>query len=294
MKVLTDPEKSLASKPATKQITIRHIVTHTAGLAYVSNAPAPLKKFYEDLGINPSPSAFGDPRVPNNLSAFAEVTAFAPVLFEPGSQWHYSIGLDIAGAVIEKVSGIAFEDFLAQRIFAPLGMVDTSFTVPASKIDRLTTLYQGDGKGGLAVVDPGKTSNWAKKPAIPSGGGGLVSSARDYSKFMAMLLGEGQAGKARIMKTETAKLMMSNIMEPGVVAKTASGETGYGAGGRSVVTATSGGEQVGTYGWSGAANSHAFVDRKTGVYAVLMTQRLMWADSKLLPDLDTALYGDLA
>jgi CubicO group peptidase (beta-lactamase class C family) len=83
MKVLTDPEKSLASKPATKQITIRHIVTHTAGLAYVSNAPAPLKKFYEDLGINPSPSAFGDPRVPNNLSAFAEVTAFAPVLLSP-------------------------------------------------------------------------------------------------------------------------------------------------------------------------------------------------------------------
>lgn len=112
---------------------------------------------------------------------------------------------------------------------------------------------------------------------------------------MALLLGEGQSGKTRLMKTETARLMMSNILEPGVIATPMSGgPTGYGAGGRSVITATPGGEAVGTYGWSGAANSHAFVDRASGVYVVLMTQVMRWMPSPLLTDLGKALYADLA
>jgi CubicO group peptidase (beta-lactamase class C family) len=111
---------------------------------------------------------------------------------------------------------------------------------------------------------------------------------------MAMLLGEGKLGRARILKTKTARVMMSDLMEPGVVATTSSGVSGYGAGGRYVTTASPGGEAVGTFGWSGAAATQAFVDRETGFYTVLMTQVMNWQPSPVLDDLDRALYVDIA
>lgn len=293
MKVLTDPGSSLAAKPAVKQILIRHIVTHSAGLAYASTAPAPLAKLYQEKGID---AGRGSPeeeaKKPQSLIAFAEAAASLPLLFEPGSKWNYSIGLDIAGAVVEKVSGVPFDAFLAQRIFAPLAMPDTGFTVPRSKLERFAAVYDHTPTG-LKLLETAHNSEFDRKPLFPSGGGGLISSARDYSQFMAMLLGEGQLGRTRILKTETARLMMSNLMEPGVPATTALGETGYGVGGRSVVTAIPGGEAAGTYGWSGAANSQAFVDRVSGVYTVLMTQIRHWPTNTILADLDRALYSDL-
>ncbi|MDB5682365.1 MAG: serine hydrolase, partial [Sphingomonas bacterium] len=131
----------------------------------------------------------------------------------------------------------------------------------------------------------------AAKPAFPYGGAGLVSSARDYARFMAMLLGEGEIGSSRLMQTETARRMMSNLLEPGVMAM---GDSGYGAGGRVVLAAKPGGEAAGTYGWSGAAGTTAFVDRTNGVYAVLMTQFMPSQSYPLNADFGAAFYRDLA
>jgi CubicO group peptidase (beta-lactamase class C family) len=247
MNVLVDPANSAETRPAKNPITIRHLVTHTSGMAYVASATPPLARLYLDKAVDPgrtSPQLAG--KRPVGLDAFSAAAASLPLLFEPGTKWNYSIGLDIAGFVVEKVSGMAFEDFLAQKIFAPLGMSDTFFAVPASKLDRLSANYEFTVEGPK-LIETAKDSMFAKKPEIPSGGGGLVSSARDYCKFMSMLLGEGQLDETRIMKTETARVMMSNILPAGVIATpTSSPPTGYGAGGRSVVDAVPGGEGAGT------------------------------------------------
>jgi CubicO group peptidase (beta-lactamase class C family) len=300
MNVLVDPANSLETKPAQNPITIRHLVTHTSGLAYAASAPPPLAKLYLEKAVDPgrtSPQLAG--KRPLGLDAFCAAAASLPLLFEPGTKWNYSIGLDIVGLVVEKIAGMPFEDFLAQQIFMPLGMGDTFFAVPAGRLDRLTANYEFTADGPK-LIEAAKDSMFAKIPEIPSGGGGLVSSARDYAKFMNMLLSEGQisgskAGSTRVMKTETARVMMSNILPSGVIASSPNlPPSGYGAGGRWTLEAVPGGEGAGTFGWSGAANSHAFVDRANGVYVVLMTQLMKWMPSPLLSDLDKALYADLA
>jgi CubicO group peptidase (beta-lactamase class C family) len=172
-------------------------------------------------------------------------------------------------------------------------MVDTFFTVPASKLDRLVSNYNRTASG-LSLLETGLASDFARKPPMAGAGGGLVSSTRDFSNFMAMLLNEGKLGRTRIMKTKTARLMMSDLMEPGVVATLGAGASGFGAGGRLVTSAVPGGEAVGTYGWSGAANTQAFVDRETGFYTVLMTQVMNWSGNTVLADLTKAVYADIA
>ena len=255
LKVLTDPENSLETRPAARPMLVRHLVTHSAGLAYASNAPPPLARLYaaDEFSLWQRPVAGAESRGPANLIAYAESAASLPLLFDPGTRFTYSIALDVAGAIVEKLSGVPFETFLAERIFAPLDMKDTSFTIPAAKLGRLAANYQNTPQG-IERIDPAQDSGYLIAPPAPSGGGGLISSARDYARFMAMLLGEGQLGGTRILKTETARLMMSNLMEPGVTATTEIGDSGYGAGGRSVIEGAPGGEAVGTCGWSGPSS----------------------------------------
>jgi len=293
MNVLTDAANSLATRPATKPILIRHLLTHTAGFTYSIIGNGPLQKLYVEKGIVPaqtSVAAEAAEHRPRDLIAFAEAVAPLPLLVEPGSAWNYSIALDVAGAVVEKVSGMPFDTFLARRIFTPLGMSDTGFTVPAAKLGRMTSNYNVTDKG-LEPLDVPPATIYARPPAFPYGGAGLVSSARDYARFMQALLNEGQLGRARILKPETARLMMSNLLEPG--AKFGA-DSGYGAGGRSTLVAVPGGEGAGTYGWSGAAGTHAFVDRSNGLYVVMMTQFMGPPNNPLVGDLTAAVYKDRA
>ena len=294
MEVLTDPENSLETRPASKPILIRHLLTHSAGFSYASNAPAGLKDLYVEGGgetARASPEVEG--RRPPDLLAFAEAVAALPLLYEPGTNWHYSIALDVAGAVVEKLAGMPFEDFLQSRLFDPLGMIDTSFTAAPSKLGRLCSNYQVAPQG-LELVETGAESDWARPPRFPAGGSGLVSSARDFSRFMHMLLREGDAGGQRVLEAKTAQLMMSDMMAPGVMASAPTEHTGYGAGGRVVVSAIPGGEAEGTFGWSGAAGTLAFMDRETGFYTVLMTQVLgLYPDPPLHADFTRELYAAL-
>ena len=266
MQVLTSPDAAIdQTVPAARPITIRQLLTHTAGLGYSIIQRGPIKTAYEENGIVPGQVSRmtipglsrGTPAT--SLTVFADRLATLPLVYQPGTRWSYSISLDLMGRVIEVVSGQSFDAFLKTRIFDPLGMTSTSFQVAEANIPRLTTNYAPFG-GALMPLDPASTSIYLDKPAFPFGGAGLVSSARDYDRFLEMLLNEGELGGNRILSAATAQLGMSNLLDDSIErAGTFVDGQGFGAGGR--VSLPSNPTGAGVFGWGGAAGTIAFVDR---------------------------------
>ena len=292
MKVLTNPDASLDAVPAKTQITVRHLLTHTAGLGYSIVTKGPLLAEYQRLGLY----AFVASRAPlpgqppmvhaPSLKDFADRLATLPLIAEPGTQWSYSVGLDVLGQVIEVASGQPFDAFLTARIFDPLKMNSTGFTVAKENIGRLATNYYHAGPVTLPV-DPGATSIFLDPPPFPFGGAGLVSSARDYDRFLAMLVGLGTLDGTTIMTPKTARLGMSNLLPPAVPTETPMLKgRGFGAGGRVTLT----GPGAGSYGWAGAAGTIGFADPvrqvRAGGYANYMpAESIPWQS-----DVPTAVY----
>ena len=273
MTVLTDPDNSLAAVPAKNQITVRHLLTHTAGLGYGIITKGPLLQRYKDEGINPAvfsrfPVPGEAPPAPTpDLKTFAQRVATLPLIAEPGTKWSYSISLDLLGRVIEAASGMDFGAFLKTRLFEPLKMTSSYFQVPASETKRFVTNYALIG-GILFPVDPAPTSIYLDKPAFAFGGAGLVCSARDYDRFLHMLQNGGELDGVRIMSAETAALAMSDLLPAGVKTEgTFVAGAGNGAGGR-----VGKGAFEGTFGWGGAAGTVAFVDQKRKLRSVCMAQ----------------------
>ncbi|MGH6617522.1 serine hydrolase domain-containing protein [Sphingomonas sp.] len=270
MKVLIGAD-SLDSRPATRPITIRHLLTHTAGLGYNIITKGPLLAEYNRLGINPAQVTaqleVESRKVrPTTLEEFANRVASVPLITDPGTTWSYSIGLDVMGRVIEVASGMSFDGFVQKRIFAPLKMTSSYWTVPQSEVGRFASNYVIMGKDRLPF-DPAATSAWLKPPSFPYGGAGLVMSARDYDRFLHMLQNYGELDGVRVMKPETARLGMSNLMPAGVfftgVAASTGGTPqpmGFGAGGSVAIADMPNGPAKGSYGWGGAAGTVAFVD----------------------------------
>ncbi len=306
MRVLTNADASLESRPATRPITIRNLLTHTAGLGYSITTKGPLLKEYERLGIvpfaaNAQVEAALRPKRPANLQQFAERVATLPLIAEPGTKWSYSIGLDVLAAVVEKVGGMPFERFVQTRLFTPLKMNSSYWQVPESQKARLATNYAWAGDT-LAPVDPGATSVWLQRPSFPYGGAGLVMSARDYDRFLQMLQNGGMVDGVRVMKPETVKLAMSNLLPVGVSFGGVSGSTGgsgggvptgYGAGGSVTLADTPGGPGKGTYGWGGAAGTVAYVDPTRGLRGTIMVNYFPADRWPLRRDLAATLYQDL-
>lgn len=303
IKVATDVNAGLDGRPARTPMTMRHLLTHTAGLGYSIGAPNALNTAYIMRGITPAitPSVanvFGTKpgAMPQaaGLSQMIERLVELPLLSEPGTAWSYSIGLDVMGAVLERVSGMSFARYLQERIFAPLDMRSTGFTVAANDLGRLSTLY-AVGKDGLAPVDRSAASDWLQPPTLPSGGGGLVSTARDYARFGDMLLGGGALGRARVLKPGSARLAMSNLLPPGVAGFMGGG---FGAGGRIVGTGATDGESrlgsPGSFGWGGAAGTLWYVDPAKRTQMVYMVQHLPGEAYKTADRLGTAIRADLA
>jgi CubicO group peptidase (beta-lactamase class C family) len=273
MKVLTDPEKSMDAVPAKNQITVRHLLTHTAGLGYSIITKGPLLQAYLDNGITPGiVSRFPIPGQPTStptpdLKTFSERLAKLPLIAEPGTKWSYSISLDLLGRVIEVASGMDFEAFLKTRIFEPLKMNSSYFQVPKSETPRLVSNY-APVNGILFPIDPAATSIYLDKPAFAFGGAGMVCSARDYDRFLNMLANYGELDGVRIMSPKTAALAMSDLLPPAVSTDgTFAAGAGFGAGGR-----VGKGANEGVYGWGGAAGTVAFVDPKRKLRAVCMAQ----------------------
>ncbi|KQM23260.1 serine hydrolase [Sphingomonas sp. Leaf24] len=306
MKVLTDPDNSLASRAATKPITVRNLLTHTAGLGYTIVTKGPLLKEYERLGIVPAAInaqtevAMAQAR-PKSLEEFANRVASLPLIAEPGTKWSYSIGLDVMGRVIEVASGMSFERFLQTRMFDPLGMTSTYWQVPEREKARLATNYAWAGDT-LAPVDPAATSVWLQKPSFPYGGAGLAMSARDYDRFLHMLQNGGTLDGKRVMKAETVALAMSNLLPDGVTFGGVDGATGgqagpkmgFGAGGSVYLETLPGRPGKGTYGWGGAAGTVAFVDPVRQLRGTVMVNYFPADRFPLREDLVKALASDLA
>ncbi|OCC22836.1 serine hydrolase [Croceicoccus estronivorus] len=252
--------------PAERPITIRHLLTHTSGLGYSIVQQGPIKAAYVQAGLVPGrisrlPLAemFGAGNTMLTLAQFADRLATMPLVYQPGTKWSYSVGLDLIGRVIEVVSGQSFDAFLQQRLFDPLGMTSTFFRVPQTEVGRLTTNYGVLG-GVLLPLDPAGASVFLNEPAFPFGGSGLVSSPRDYDRFLRMLLGFGKFEGRRVMAESAVRIGTSNLLPDGIstVGTFATGG-GFGAGGRVGL-----GREAGTFGWAGAAGTIAFADLKRG------------------------------
>jgi len=307
MRVQISPD-SLASKPAASPITIRELLTHTAGLGYTIVTRGPLLDAYEKAGITPfTADAKSEAKMrltrPKTLEDFANKVATLPLIAEPGTKWSYSIGLDVMGRVIEVASGMPFDRFLQTRIFTPLGMTSTYFTVPASEAKRLATGYVWVGDGRIPL-DRGESSVFLQPPSFPYGGAGLVTSARDYDRFTHLLQDGGALGGVRLIKPETAALMMSNLLPPGVTYRDApagSGGTaggpatvGFGAGGSVNLVDVAGGARKGMYAWGGAAGTIFWVDPARRMRGTVMVNYLPNDKWPIRSDVAKALRADLA
>ncbi|QLC22655.1 beta-lactamase family protein [Parasphingopyxis sp. CP4] len=294
--VLTDPDNSLETRAASGPITIRHLLTHTAGLGYTIITTGPLLAEYQRLGLEPGVIMHEPAEVvarrPDSLEEFADRLATLPIIADPGTKWSYSVSIDLLGRIIEVASGMPFDSFLQQRLFGPLGMTDTFFQVPTDKEDRMTACYTlRDGQP--LRVDPAQGSVYSLPPRYPYGGAGLVSSARDYDRFLTMLLGEGALGDVRVMETETARLAMSDMLPPDVDKTGMYYESGFGAAGRVTIEAGAAGEGLGTYGWGGAAGTVAWVDRANNLRASGYVQNLPSEITPFRAGVLASVYTDL-
>jgi CubicO group peptidase (beta-lactamase class C family) len=263
-------------EPAVRPITIRHLLTHTAGLGYGIVQQGPIARLYRDRGLVPGavsrlemPGIFRG-RPAGSLAVFADRLAEAPLVYQPGERWSYSVGLDLLGRVIEVVAGQPFDAFLQERILDPCGMDSTFFRVPESETDRFTANYFLVGNVLLPIDLPG-SSIFLDEPAFPFGGAGLVSSARDYDRFLQMIVGHGRIEGRRVMSEDAVRLATSNLLPdtlaPGGGFSFGEMEFGYGAGGL-----VGKGEAAGLYGWFGAAGTCGLVNMRLGLRHCLMTQ----------------------
>lgn len=306
MKVLTDPGNSLASRPAARPVTVRHLLTHTAGLGYTIVTKGPLLKEYERLGITPgavnaSIEAEARKARPTSLKEFADRVATLPLIADPGTKWSYSISLDVLARVVEVAGGMPFERFVQTRLFDPLQMKSSYWSVPESEIGRFATNYLWAGDNRIPF-DQAKGSVYAAQPSFPYGGAGLVMSVRDYDRFLHMLLNEGTLDGARVMKPETVRLAMSNLLPAGVVFAGAPGgsggdtapKMGFGAGGSVYLEGVPGGPGKGTFGWGGAAGTIAWADPANKVRATVMVNYFPSDKWPLRADAVKAVYADVA
>jgi CubicO group peptidase (beta-lactamase class C family) len=284
------------TEPATSPIRVWHLLTHTAGLTYGFHHGHPVDAIYRAAGFE-----WGTPRGAD-LAACCSQWAALPLLFQPGTEWNYSVATDVLGRVVEVVSGLPLDEFFSSRIFSPLGMTDTGFV--ASSVSRLAALYVPDPASGRLVRNDVFGRLGTSRPDCLSGGGGLVSSASDYWRFTEMLLRGGSLDGVRLLSPRTVSLMASNHL-PGHVDLEAFGRPlfaempfdGFGFGlGFSVLedpvkarTLSSAGE----FAWGGAASTAFWVDPDEDLTVGFYTQLLPSSTYRLRPQLRQLVYQAL-
>lgn len=238
------------------------------------------------------------------LDQFVAAVAKLPLEFSPGEGWNYSVSTDVLGAVVQRLSGLSLDRYFAERIFAPLGMADTAFQVPAEKLDRLTDCYTISPAGERVLHDPGASSAWAAMPTQLSGGGGLVSTALDYHRFCRMLLNGGELDGVRLVGRKTIELMTMNHLPGGadlaslsrsLFSEATNAGVGFGLG--FAVTEDVAKTMIpgsrGEFYWGGMFSTAFFIDPVERVHMVFMTQL---SPSNVYPirrELKTLIYSAL-
>lgn len=292
------PATKPVTVPATEPIRVWHLLTHTAGLTYDFLRVHVTDELYRRRGFE-----FGPPEG-HDLAACVRAWAELPLAFQPGAEWNYSVATDVLGRLVEVISGQTLDVFFAERIFKPLGMTDTAFSCPEAQHERLAALY---------MVTPGRETPVRaerlgkavmRPPTWLSGGGGLVSTTRDYTRFTWMLLNGGVLGDARLLSPRTVRYMTRNHLPGGadlatfgrpLFAETRYDGVGFGLGFAVVLdpvahrTLTSEGE----YHWGGMASTAFWVDPREELTVVFMTQLMPSSTYPLRSQLRQLVYQSL-
>jgi CubicO group peptidase (beta-lactamase class C family) len=253
--------------PARREITVRDLFIHTAGLSYGFEANSYVDGLYREKF-----QAAMEKKSDHTLEEVVQDIAKLPLALQPGTAFRYSAAIDVLGYLVQVVSGKPFEVFLKERVFDPLGMSDTGFWVPPEKLGRFTTTIGVSEKGEMIVIDNPPTSPYTKPVKFASGGGGLVSTAEDYLRFCQMLLSQGRLGNTRLLGRKTVELMFANHLAPDVP----SYDPAYGFGlGGAVLLDPARSQRLGSAGswlWGGAANTKFWIDPREELIGILMLQ----------------------
>ena len=268
---------ALDTRPPKRQPTIRDLLRHTAGLTYGVFGDSPVDQRYREAGLLTEDMTLMD---------FVAKLGQIPLQYDPGSRWHYSVSVDVQGALVEAVSGMPFGAFLKERLFDPLGMADTRFTAPESLWPRIAQLYSPAGTPddasafrtpnlgtSLVIADDRLNQGYREGALFESGGGGLLSTSHDYLRFCQMLLNGGKLDGVRILSPKSVALMASDHLA-GI--KGFGNGAGFGLGFSVVLDPGAGGELAskGTYAWGGAAGTTFWIDPRERLIAIFMTQSI--------------------
>lgn len=259
-----------------KEMTVRDLMRHTAGLTYgtgTSGNEVADKLFKEANVLDPK----------TTLADMVRKLGRVPLAFEPGKDWRYGVSIDVLGRIVEVISGQSLDEYFQQHIFKPLDMKDTGFFVPDEKLERFATNYTSDGKGKLTLLDAPATSVYRKSPKLLSGGGGLVSTARDYMRFLMMIAGGGELDGVRILSDKTVQLMTTNQLPESVGWIKFGPQVREGVGfslGFSVRVKSSAWDpqsRLGEYGWGGAASTHYWTSPKDDLTVITLEQTMPYS-----------------
>jgi CubicO group peptidase (beta-lactamase class C family) len=283
------------TEPARRPLTLRDLLTFKMGFGFVMAPPDtyPIQRAItalEIMGLKPRP--------PHGPEEWIRRLGTLPLMAQPGERWMYHTGSDVLGVLIARASGQPFEAFLRERIFEPLGMKDTAFSVPTEKLDRFASCYQLNPQSrALELFDEARDSQWSSPPPFASGGGGLVSTVDDYFAFARMMLNKGRLGSERILSRRSVEAMVTDYLTP--EQKAISGfflprfwdYHGWGLGVSLVTRRESAAIAPGQFGWDGAFGTHWCSDLTEEMVTILMVQRApALAPSALHGDFDTLAY----
>lgn len=280
-------------RPARRPITLRHLITHTAGFGYAIWSPD-LGRYIETKGI------------PDIISCQNAALAL-PLLFDPGEEWNYGINIDWVGKAVERASGERLGAYFSERLFAPIGMQDTAFNLTPQRRSRLAGMHARGEDGTLAPI----SFEMPAEPEFEMGGGGLYATAADYLSFQQIFLNQGRAGSRQVLKPETVRMLSENAIGelnvrrlktavpaysndaeffPGTVKK-------WGLGFMITTQQVPGGRGAGSLAWAGLGNTYFWIDQARAVAGVILMQLIPFADPQALALFDgfeKAVYAALA
>jgi CubicO group peptidase (beta-lactamase class C family) len=281
---------------ADRPMTVRDLLMHTSGLSYGIMERTHLDATYRKLGIADGTGTLRD---------MVDKLAHLPLEFSPGTRWGYSIATDVVGYLVELLSGQRFDEYLREKIFEPLGMVDTSFSVGADKVARLSANYVRSAGGGMTLYDDPGDSTYARPKTFFSGSSGLVSTAADYLRFAEMLRRGGELDGVRILGPRTIKYMTMNHLPGGRDIASLTLEStfhemkydgmGFGLGFHVNLdpVCAQGPGSVGEYGWSGMASTAFWVDPAEDLIVIFLTQLMPSSTFNLRGELKSIVYGSI-
>ena len=272
-------------EPLKRPITVSHLLTHTSGLIYDFSGDDELTKLWRNADLWSGPG----------LTNFITKLSKLPLKHQPGDAYTYGVNQDVLGALVERVSGKRFGEFLERRIFQPLGMKDTGFDVPPAKLDRLAKTYK-HGPDGRFVEDKPILETWPEPGrGIEAGGSGIFSTAGDFARFAQMLCNQGTLGGQRILGRKTVELMTANhlVTLPNNQASGRQKGFGYGVEVTTDLGQLSVPSSVGQFGWYGAATTYCQIDPKERIVAVAFAQHFPFNEHRFFAAFQTAYYQAL-